>query len=333
MKGNPFLFLLGMLVFCGGCEYLAIQSPASDPEAVFDEVWNFVDREYSLFAFKNVDWDERYDHYRELIDSEMDDDSLLNVIGAMLNELEDRHVNACSATECSSWEWTEFHPENVKLSLLKNFYWLGNEEKIGPLRVVDFGDVGYLYLNTFAFEPDIDEWASTLDRFRDHQGIILDIRNNGGGDLDTYRAIAGLFTEETRLVGEQRYKTGPGRDDFSEWEQHFISPSAPGRAYTKPVVLLINHGTYSSATFFANAMSRFSNVTLVGDATGGGGGVPAYTELANGWWMRCSNTQFKDPDEYFIDMGVLPDIEIDMDTSLIDQGIDSILEEGLELLR
>ena len=133
MKGNPFLFLLGMLVFCGGCEYLAIQSPASDPEAIFDEVWNFVDREYSLFEFKNIDWEQRYDYYRSLIDSQVDDDSLQNVIGAMLNELEDRHVNVCTNKRCTSWDWTQVHPENFNFSLLEESYWQGDQRQEGPV--------------------------------------------------------------------------------------------------------------------------------------------------------------------------------------------------------
>ena len=53
-------------------------------------------------------------------------------------------------------------------------------------------------------------------------------------------------------------------------------------------MLLINRHSYSATNDFVNAMRYFPNVTLVGDKTGGGSGLPFSSELPNGWGVRFS---------------------------------------------
>ncbi|MCB0638398.1 MAG: hypothetical protein KDC54_17330, partial [Lewinella sp.] len=66
---------------------------------------------------------------------------------------------------------------------------------------------------------------------------------------------------------------------------------------------------------------------------GGGGGAPSYTELANGWTLRVSNTQLEAPDGFNVEDGIPPDVQVDMDEADRDEGKDTILERALELIR
>jgi C-terminal processing protease CtpA/Prc len=67
----------------------------------------------------------------------------------------------------------------------------------------------------------------------------------------------------------------------------------------------------------------------VGDQTGGGGGLPAQTQLANGWSLRVSSSQTLDHQGLSIEEGIAPDVKID----LIDgTGRDEILDKALEIL-
>ena len=56
-------------------------------------------------------------------------------------------------------------------------------------------------------------------------GLIIDVRNNGGGNLTTAQKLAARFTNEKVLVGYIRHKTGPGHNDFSDPEPVYQEPS------------------------------------------------------------------------------------------------------------
>ena len=103
--------------------------------------------------------------------------------------------------------------------------------------------------------------------------------------------------------------------------------------FTKPVMLLTNRSCYSATTFFTTYMQNLPNVTTVGDWTGGGGGAPSFTELANGWNLRVSNTALFTPDGFNVEDGVPVDVPVDMDETDVDNGMDTILEKALELIR
>ena len=79
-------------------------------------------------------------------------------------------------------------------------------------------------------------------------------------------------------------------------------------------MLLINRHSYSATNDFVNAMRYFPNVTLVGDKTGGGSGLPFSSELPNGWGVRFSASPHLDADKQHIEFGIDPDEKVDIET-------------------
>ena len=100
--------------------------------------------------------------------------------------------------------------------------------------------------------------------------------------------------------------------------------------YNKPVVVLANRGTFSASNNFVSIMKSLGNVTVVGDTTGGGSGLPFTSELPNGWRVRFSSCPIMDPQGRLTEFGVAPDVRIDMDPD--DRTHDAILDAAIAIL-
>ena len=91
-----------------------------------------------------------------------------------------------------------------------------------------------------------------------------------------------------------RHKTGKGHNDFSEPYPIELEPSNSIR-WQKKTVVLTNRRSYSATNDFVNQMSCLPNVTIMGDKTGGGSGMPFTSELPNGWTVRFSASHISTP--------------------------------------
>ncbi len=334
MKKYIIFFLIGCLLAAfTACERLLVGPDApADPVNVFDEAWTFADREYSFFEFKDIDWDAAYQEFRPKITDDMTEEALFEVIADMLYLLRDGHVNLRSSFNRSrNWSWFLNSPENFNYSILERNYFEAKQQFVGPFVVHDFGDVGYFYYPSFGSGVSGSDMDYIVEKFKDHKGLIIDMRGNGGGSLSNVYQIAGRFTKEEITAAKERYKIGPEHEAFSELEELTLEPR--GTFYEKPVILLTNRGCYSATNFFTTFMRTLPTVTVMGDTTGGGGGGPTFTELANGWSLRVSATQLLTLDNFNVEDGVPPDVQVDLDPADEANGIDTILELALEELR
>lgn len=329
---KPCIVLCGLNVLFS-CEDRLLQAdPEPTPEIVFEQLWSDVRDRYSYLELKDVDWDSIGGVYREKIDDTTSDTALFRMLARMLNTLKDGHVNLTSDFNRSrNWDWFLDYPENYSQVLVDRHY-LGKDHLItGPLlnQVID----SVLYVNYRSFGNAItdDHIEALMERATKMKGVIIDIRNNGGGSLNNGYKLASCFTDSTRIFAYQRFKTGPGEEAFTSWGEMTIEPRKKDR-FKGPVVLLTNRRSYSASTFFAQMMKVIPHVTLMGDATGGGGGIPVYGELPNGWTYRFSATQTITPEGDHIEITVPVDIPVGLDASDEANGVDSIIEAALDIL-
>ena len=80
-------------------------------------------------------------------------------------------------------------------------------------------------------------------------------------------------------------------------------------------------------------MRRIDRVVILGDRTGGGGGMPFSSELPNGWQVRFSASPLLDADKRSIESGINPDIRVDMTKADMDRGKDTIIEAAIRNIR
>jgi hypothetical protein len=305
----------------------------NSPQGNFEALWKIIDERYCFLDYKKINWDSIHDAYKPLIKPDMGNDGLFEVLGNMLATLKDGHVNLYSSSNNARyWDWYLDYPRNFNESIIEKY--LGRKYRIAAaIKYTIFEDnIGYLYYEEFSAgigDGNLDEILSYLAPCN---GLIIDVRNNGGGNLTNGSKLAARFTDKKVLTGYIQHKTGKGHSDFSEPVAIYLEPSN-GIRWQKKVIVLTNRHSYSATNDFVNTMRYLPNVTIVGDKTGGGAGLPFSSELPNGWGVRYSASPHLDANKQQIEFGIEPDVKIDMDSLQAAKGIDTIIEKARQLLK
>ena len=338
--------LISLLFF--SCENALIEeSQEPSNEEVFNYMWNTVDQKYSFFEDKNIDWDSAYRVFRPRVRSADNILELYDVLAQSLFVLKDGHVNLSAGIDFSrNWQWYLDYPPNFNWDIIERNYLVPSKDYqiSGPIHNTIIDDVGYMYYPSFSSNVSTSLMNYIIQKFETGnfvcgdtcavEGIIIDIRNNGGGSVSNAFTIANRFAGEQLKVADWYYKDGPAHDDFSEPVEKFLSfEGNEDYRFNKPVYVLTNRSSYSAANFFASMMSFLPQVTILGDVTGGGGGLPINTELPNGWLIRFSSTRTIDAAGNNIEFGVQPDIRVDLDSTDLFNGKDTMIERAIELIK
>ncbi len=301
----------------------------------FDALWTSVDQHYCFFGEKDIDWTETGRRYRAAIDPEMSETEFFDLCGDMLCELKDGHVNLSSYFNTSYYrKWWSDYPQNFNWRLIQEHYLGFDYGSAGGLEYKLLPqNVGYLRYASFSYGFSESALDMILYSFRESHGLIIDVRDNGGGDLTNVEKMVSHFIDNTITAGYIMHKTGPGHDDFSEPFAYSYEPTR-GVRWLKPVIVLTNRSTFSAANNFVSVMKTLPHVTIVGAVTGGGSGMPATYEIPCGWGVRMSVSPILDPEGNPTENGISPTTggEIDMDESQAADGHDSILDFAIEVL-
>ena len=306
------------------------------PQGNFEALWKIIDEQYCFLEYKQIDWNAIHDKYSKLITNTMSSEGLFEVLGNMLNELKDGHVNLASAHNVSYYDaWYQDYPRNFREDIVEDVY-LGKASTdyrtaAGVKYKIFEDNIGYMRYESFSSgigDGNLDEILSYLAACN---GLIIDVRSNGGGNVTNSTRIAARFTNKKVLTGYIRHKTGKGHNDFSEPYPIELEPSNSIR-WQKKVVVLTNRRSYSATNDFVNRMKQLDRVTVIGDKTGGGSGLPFSSELPNGWSVRFSASPMYDPDMKHLEFGIEPDKKVDITSEDYNKGIDTIIEAAREYL-
>ena len=329
------LLLLPVVALLSACEGLFFEETISGkPQETFEYLWREVDEKYAFFDIKNIDWNEVHANYASRISEGMSDDSLFQVLGSMMNELRDGHVNLVSDFNVSRFDVVLLGPKNIDGRLIDEHY-LGDDYYITGPFVHDFianGEVGYV--RYASFEGDIQEknMDFILKRYQDTKGLILDLRQNGGGSVQNVYNLLNRLTDQEVTLYSSAIKSGADHEAFTEAGVVKSKPQGDTQ-YTKPVAVLIDRGSYSATSFFATATKALDHVFLVGDTTGGGMGLPNGGQLPNGWTYRFSITRTLSHDGQNYENGVPPDVYVVLDQADVARGVDTVIERALQELQ
>ncbi len=328
--------LLALLAIVLSCSTLRTQE-SNEPEKNFEHLWQTYDRNYGIFTAKKVDWKALYEIYRPQVTPETTNEELFDIMSRLLGHLNDNHVGVqWGDRRFRSGILGEMEMEDFSLDLIKEKYLKGKHET----RVRDvftYGwvsdDIGYFHFRGFGFldqsRAAIDE---IVDEFKDAKGIIVDVRNNGGGDDRAGKLIADRFADRKRHYMTTYTRNGPKHNDFSAPKYWYVEPDSHAQ-FTKTVILLTHRFSVSAAENFALAMRVIPHVTVVGDATSGVFADVYRDELPNGWQFSVSFKLFVDYTGFCWEgIGVPADIRVTNTKENIEQKNDKVLELAVDLI-
>ncbi|MGI5911553.1 MAG: S41 family peptidase [Syntrophomonadaceae bacterium] len=181
--------------------------------------------------------------------------------------------------------------------------------------------IGYISLYQFG-SRSAEEIKTSLNDLLENkkiQGLILDLRNNGGGDFDVSIEIAGIFLDGDKVVSvadaegnEKVYQADPGKIDI-------------------PMVVLVNENSASASEILAAALRDNKRAVLVGKKTYGKGLVQTVYPLRNGGALKLTTQKYYTPAGIDInEVGITPDYEVD---NTADNTHDLQLEKAISLIK
>jgi len=342
VKTNPHNIILAtlataLLFSLNSCEKM-LMDDRQDSDAVvnFDYLWQRVDRQYALFDVKEVDWQTVYDTLRPKVHSDMSREALFQVMAQMLNTLQDGHVNLITPFDMARSD-SVWHRRVARSNIderVVNLNYLGiGHHTTGNLRHNIIADSSVIYVRYSSFENSVDvtQLHYIVRQYPDAKGMILDLRQNGGGAIRYIRELLSLMPAHGQTLYTTQLKNGPGHDDFST-PTAVTAPASRHTAYSQPVAVLTDRGSYSATSIFALCTKAYSNMFCVGDTTGGGLGMPNGGELPNGWRYRFSITRTLAVDGRNYENGMPPDYTVILDPSATAAGRDNVIDSAAALI-
>lgn len=305
----------------------------------FETFWRIIDNHYCFFDYKaqryGLDWNEVYSRYSPAIKESMSQTELFEVLSKMSYELRDGHVNLSASHDVARYgAWFDDYPLNYSDSLERKLLGRTTEHRKTcniAYKVLE-DNIGYVRIPTFDIEVGNGNLEQIMEYLMQCDGLIVDVRNNGGGMLSTAEKVASVFVNKPTVVAYMQHKRGTAHSDFSDPEAITLKPFA-GLRWQKKVCVLTNRRTYSAANSFVMYLKNLPSVTIVGDVTGGGAGMPFTSELPNGWGIRFSACPMYDANMQLTEMGITPDIKVDISATDYARSVDTILETARQILR
>jgi carboxyl-terminal processing protease len=159
---------------------------------------------------------------------------------------------------------------------------------------------------------------------KDTKGIILDMRNNPGGYLDTAIEVASEWISEGLIVTEK----------FNEESSQDYYSSGFSRLKDIPTVVLINFGSASASEIVAGALQENHKAVLVGEKTFGKGSVQSLIDLSGGSSLKITVAKWLTPEGRSInEEGIIPDEELKLTNEEFLAGKDPQFDRALEILQ
>lgn len=231
----------------------------------------------------------------------------------------------------------------VTISSNRNMEWDVQEKKGSnfEFRTLE-GNIGCLVVKSFAngrFRAE--DFDSLYGKILETDALIIDIRGNTGGNSNNADFLVRHFAKGPVKLG--RWCSPMYVAAFASWNYppkwymespHPLSPIKGKSVYEKPLALLVDAMTFSSAENFCVAFKSLGHGVVIGSPTGGSTGNPIRINLGYGIYCNiCTKKEWDAEGKEFIGVGIMPDIMVEESEDLFLQGRDNVVEKAVDVLR
>jgi carboxyl-terminal processing protease len=339
---SSFALLIALLFSASSCQKIVLgEDEVNNPENNFELLWKDFDQHYGLFTVRKINWDSLYKVYRPKVNSKTTNDELWKVCTQLIEHLDDSHTFLLVANKdsgyISGYALNQKSKSEFSKTLVVDKY-LDNHTVIASEKNLSYGkikakDIGYIYLGAESGKNPaaIDV---VIDSLKNRKAIILDMRQNGGGDDIYGERIAGVFADNEKLLYTVQTRNGPKHTDFDAKTEQFTRKKG-AQQFLKPVIVLTDRRTISSGEVLLLHLKSFKQVTQIGDTTAGDfSSVSNRRFLPNGWTYQYSPQMFLLPDGKSLDgIGHIPDVYVKNTQADINANTDKVMEKGIQFLK
>lgn len=171
-------------------------------------------------------------------------------------------------------------------------------------------NIGYIQLTMFDEKTDEDFTSKAKElKAQGMKALILDLRGNPGGLLDTCENITSQFIEKNKIIVSQKYKDGTGSSSKASSGQLLLG---------MPLVILTDAGTASASEILSGVVRDYNIGTLIGTKTFGKGVVQTIVKTGSGTALKVTISKYYTPNGENIDkVGIKPHIEVEYPKELL----------------
>lgn len=192
-------------------------------------------------------------------------------------------------------------------------------------------NIGYIKISSFDDDcaKEFKQTYNELNKSNKLKGLIIDLRNNGGGIVDEALDMADLILDKDKIELISINKKGEEK----------IEKSKSNPVINIPIVVLVNGNTASASEIFAAALKENDKATIVGEKTYGKGVIQELISLRDGSGIKVTIEEYLTPNRNKINkVGITPDKEVtlpDTVTSIynIEKKDDTQLQEAIKLFK
>ena len=198
---------------------------------------------------------------------------------------------------------------SVELSVLRDGITITKTVNIKNVNVPsvskeNFNDIGYIKIDTFS-NTTYTQFKEALEALEKNNinGLVIDVRNNGGGYLNSAAEIAELFIEKGKnIYGLENKKGKTFYEDNTKTQRNY------------KIAVLINSSSASASEILASALKESYGATIIGTTSYGKGTVQETSKLSSGGMVKYTTAYWLTPNGNSVNnVGIKPDIEIILD--------------------
>lgn len=228
--------------------------------------------------------------------------------GDILVKLNGNDITNSSAADVSN-SIKNSNQSSVELSVLRDGITITKTVNIKNVNVPsvskeNFNDTGYIKIDTFSNTTytQFKEALETLEK-NNINGLVIDVRNNGGGYLNSAAEIAELFIEKGKnIYGLENKKGKTFYEDNTKTQRNY------------KIAVLINSSSASASEILASALKESYGATIIGTTSYGKGTVQETSKLSSGGMVKYTTAYWLTPNGNSVNnVGIKPDIEIILD--------------------
>lgn len=293
-----------------------------------------IDDQYSYRDRLGIDWSELERTHHDALTTAPDGPAFALRCAVMLAAAQDPHISV-RWNDCTLPTWQRDVQPNLDLrGLQKVLPKLARIGRIGLTARTDDG-IGYLLVGSFAREQrdDFERVIVALRDLRDCKALVLDVRNNGGGDEMLAKRLAAFFVDGDKVYAAHRVRDPQAAGGFRDVEERRLRGNAEPDVFAGEVTVLMGPANMSSCEAFLLMMKQAKNATLLGGNSYGSSGNPQPQVITANLTVLLPSWQAMLPDgTVFEGAGIAPHIHVEAKPEQFADG-DPVLAEALQRLR